>query len=102
MTGGPHRAGRRRRNRPRAAREGSGGASWAASRLGREAGAGPTAGRERGGRPAGPVGQLGRARGGGGGWAEMGGEGGKREEKYFPFSLVHFLDECFHNFNQPK
>jgi hypothetical protein len=30
----------------------------------------------------------------------MGGEGGKREEKDFPFSLN--LDEWFHNFNQPK
>jgi hypothetical protein len=73
-------AGRRRRfpNRPRAGRGvGSGGA-------------------------AGPQGQLGRARGEGAGWAEKGRKGGGRKEKFFLFFKTYFLDEGFHNFNQPK
>jgi hypothetical protein len=38
-----------------------------------------------------------------GSWAEMGGEGGKREEKGFPFSKIYFsLDECIHIFKQSK
>jgi hypothetical protein len=33
----------------------------------------------------------------------MGGEGGKREEKGFPFSKIYFsLDECIHIFKQSK
>jgi hypothetical protein len=61
MTGGPHQAGRRRRrcNRPRAAREGSGVASWAARGW---AARGEASWAARGkGRPARPDGQLGRA-----------------------------------------
>jgi hypothetical protein len=81
---------------------GSGGPAGAAGpQLGREAGAGPTAGRERG------EDRLGRlaswaAREGEGAAGPKGEERGEREEKDFPFSLIYFLDECFHNFNQPK
>jgi hypothetical protein len=64
---------------------------------------GPIVGRREGGGRLGRVGQLGRARGDGAGWAEKGRKGGGRKEKVFPFfSKTYFLDEGFHNFNQPK
>jgi hypothetical protein len=88
---------------PRARRGERGGLGHAGpqGQLGREAGAGPTAGSERGG------GRLASwaAREGEGAAGPKGEErGGERKEKVFFlfFYKIHFLDECFHNFNQSK
>jgi hypothetical protein len=87
-------------------RRGRLGHGWAASRLGREvgwAGMGPMAGRGEGDKAG--LGRLASwaVRQGGGGWAKSGGEGGWRKEKGFSFfSKTYFLDEGFHNSNQPK
>jgi hypothetical protein len=89
-------------------------------RRGRGMGSGGSAGPRRAARPAGPGGWCGAHDGKGeeggkagwaagphargrGSWAERGGEGGERKEKGFSFfPKIHFLDECFHNFNQSK
>jgi hypothetical protein len=84
---------------------GTGGGSWAASRLGREVGwaaTGPMAGRGEGDKAGlGRLASWATHQGGAGPKGEERGEGEKKRFFSF-FSKTYFLDEGFHNFNQPK